>query len=197
MRSRPFAAAAALGLALASLAAAEEPGFQVYTGNYENPDYCFAVAIPEGAVGLANSKPGPHRGFFVDLTVDRSTSLAQTWEHPSNRLVHVAASEGPGSKTTPEQAAAHRKAEIEKGGSRVLGYEPRATHLGRLGAIRVSLSYEVAGSAVPAIEESVYASRGGYLYEMNLVTTPGRFHDDERIFDQVLKSWRPLPCRQK
>lgn len=196
MSSR-FCAAVALGLALAGFAAADEPKFQTYTGRYENPDYCFAVTIPEGEVGLANSKPGPHRGFFVDLTVDRTTPLAQTWERPSNRLMHVAASEGPGSKTTPEQAAARRKSDIEKGGSRVLGYQPRRFRLGKMPAIRVSLSYEIPGSTIPAIEESVFARRGGYLYEMNLVTTPGRFHDDEKIFDGMLKSWRALPCRRR
>ena len=182
----------ALGILAVALTGA--PAFQTYTGEYENPEYCYRISLPPGAVGLANGRPGPHPGFFIDLTVTRATSLQETWDHPSQRLIHVGAVANRDGGLTPAGAAERRRAELEQERSHVLSFHRKETRLSNLPAVRVSAVYETPGSTVPTVEETTFARGESHLYELTLLTTSSRFHDDGAIFEAMSRTWRALPC---
>jgi hypothetical protein len=192
--ARRFEALAAAVLGAAAAAAAQERPFQTYTGSYENPDYCYRISLPPGAVGLANGRPGPHPGFFVDLTVTRASSLQQVWDQPSQRLIHVGAVADPAGKLTPGKAADRRRAEIDQEKAHVVSFHREETRLASLPAVRVSAVYESPGTIVPTVEETIFARGDARLYELTLLSTSSRFHDDNAVFKEMIRSWRALPC---
>jgi hypothetical protein len=192
--ARAFEALAAAVLGVAAAAAAQEPPFQTYTGSYENPEYCYRITLAPGAVGLANGRPGPHPGFFIDLTATPASSLQEVWNHPSQRLIHVGAVADPGSKLTPGKAADRRRTELEQDKAHVLAFHRKDTRLGSLPAVRVSAVYESPGTMLPTVEETIFARGDGRLFELTLLSTASRFHEDDAIFEGMARSWRALPC---
>ena len=124
----------------------------------------------------------------------RASSLRQVWDHPSQRLIHVGAVVDSAGKTTPGKAADRRRAELEQDKSHVLSFHRVETRLGNLPAVRVSAVYETPGNMVPTIEETIFARGDARVYELTLLTTSSRFHEDDAVFESMVRSWKALPC---
>ena len=73
----------------------DDPDMSSFVGHYSNPNYMFAVTIPDGLVGHDVPPPLPQHGFGVVISLEPrryfwfdSSANALEWAHTSSAAVH-------------------------------------------------------------------------------------------------------------
>jgi hypothetical protein len=155
-----------------------------FTGQYSNPNYGFAVIIPEGLTGYDSPAPNPHHGFGVVLSweprsyiyFDGSYTMENSSLHPMS-LDEVEESNLGWLREESEQVRSIRQARMK---------------LGSLQAKRHVVYRTCKGHNEVFVADGIFAlsNSGEITYSAILLTTQSRYEKDRDLFESFLRTWR-------
>jgi hypothetical protein len=139
----------------------------------------FSVLIPKHLIGY-DSSAGPHHGFNLILSEDRTRSIFVNGE--ANTL---------GFKESKEQAAQQLKY-LQQQGEKIESVKTTPRTIGSLPATEIVIVYSSPKSNERYIQDSVLAlgPRHEPSYEVTLRSSIDHFHADHAVLLNVLKTWK-------
>lgn len=167
-----------------------EDRYAEFAGRYENPTYAYSAAIPAGLVGSKTKPPAPAHGFFIELP-----------GRPEARI-DVNADYNTMDYASGRDASAGETQWFVKQCSSDVRIASAMTTLGSLPAIRTIIHCRGRGSSI--VLDSVVALGGAaaadhmsaVLYNVSLMTSQEQYLADQKIFEQVLRSFQISKTKQ-
>jgi hypothetical protein len=157
----------------------DSPETSSYVARYSNPNYLFAVTIPQGFVGHSSPPPNPQHGFGVVLSGE---PRAYFWFNSG--------SNGGDWQNEREVLADYLKW-LRADAEQIIGVQQRVTRLGPQPARELIARYLCSGSTLERVEVNIVSiRRSALLDESGLLTTAGRFQTDYRMFLATVATWR-------
>jgi hypothetical protein len=162
-----------------------EDRYAEFAGRYENQTFAYSAAIPGGLVGSKTKPPAPAHGFFIELPGRPETRIDvnadyNTMDYASGR-----------------DASAGETQWFVKQCSSEVRTESAMTTLGSLPAFRTRIRCRRRESSllldsIVALREAPVASERmlAVLYSVSLVTSQEQYLADQKIFEQVLRSFQ-------
>jgi hypothetical protein len=152
-----------------------------HTGRYVNPTYGYALRIPAPLVAYADAS-GPERGVGIvlswtprsfvriDASYDVFYDLTAAGVHRSDlNAIRV-----------------HDQLVTDESGTALLDGERAGRYLTRL---------RCSGDPSEHVIEVILVVRRREVYRLQLQTSPERLQDDQRVLEQIARSWRWQPLR--
>jgi hypothetical protein len=163
---------------------AEPLPVRTYTGAYKNRKYRYSVRIPPSLVGASTVPEELEGGINVSLSSG------------AGHYIWVGATENTYYFSALWWAIGFQRAWIEWDGAKVLSFtQSKRYRLGKLQARRLTVRYKEAGSDQVLVKDFLLALRNrkeeiGTLYRAEMMTTEGKYAEDRKTFERIVKSWR-------
>lgn len=164
----------------------EQPTPRTYANSYRNPNYAFSVVIPTSLAGTSTVPKEDECGINIPLSLDQ------------HRYLWVGATDNSFQFSSVLWAVTFQRSWIEAEGATILSFT-RDPHyrLGNLNATRLTVRYQLSGSAIVMVKDYVLALKQkkdeiGTLYRIEMGTTEQEYAQDKKIFEQLVRSWRSL-----
>ena len=158
-------------------------------GFYYNCGFGYAVNIPRGFVGRGDPDGQPQHGVEISLS-----------EQPESYVWVDASYNAAGWRTLEDAAKSYRNA-LNDRAKDISIVERQITRLGRLRALRLTLSYREGSAENRVIEEMILARRRSkgeaeIIYKIGLKTPQTTYSRSRRMLENLLRTWqlKPLPC---
>jgi hypothetical protein len=150
-----------------------------FVGDYANPNYGFAVRIPDGLAGHDILAPAPHHGFGIVLQ----------WE--PRAYINFDGSYNAAESPLAEIEASYLKSRRDES-ERVLTVQRESAKLGPLNAQRIVVRRTCKGHAGTFVADETLALSADQriLYSATLLTLEERFERDRAVLSEMLKTWR-------
>jgi len=160
------------------------PAMRRFVGAYSNPNYGFAVRIPDGLSGHDDPAPNPHHGFGIALSWEPRSYIA--FDGSYNAIGWSAA----------EMETWHLRV-LSDESERVLLVQRETAKLGPLDARRIIVRRTCKGHVGTFVADQTLALSAdrGIVYSATLVTVERRFERDRVVLGEMLKTWKLSPIR--
>lgn len=159
-----------------------------YKDAYFNPNYGYSIVIPKGLTGTSSPPPAPQHGVRIVLSTQPETYI---WADGT----YNAAEYGSLGEAVDAELELLKKVEIE---TEVLKRVPMT--LQNLQAVQLVVRYKNLTSGETMIQNLIIAIRNrkeetGIIYELGLRTLEASYAEDNKIFEQMIRTWasKPLP----
>jgi hypothetical protein len=158
------------------------PDMSRFVGEYSNPNYGFAVRIPDGFVGHNSPPPMPHHGFGVVLSWEPRAYI----DFDGSYTVETDASTDPSVAQVQSRSLQWLREESE----RIISVRTTRVRLGPLPARRHVVYRTCEGRPGVFVVDEVVALSGNITYTATLLSVAGRYARDRNVFGQILRTWR-------
>lgn len=146
------------------------------SGRYVNSVYGYSVDVPAGLVGYTSAS-GPDRGFLITLSASPRAYLRVDAGYDAFYDI--------------DAAGVHRRdRNTVRLHDAVISDESSAVSLASVAGTRSVMHLQCHGDPAVGIHEAIIVVRNREIYRIDLQTVPGRYAQDRRHLEAVMRSWR-------
>lgn len=151
-----------------------------FRGFYQNKAYGYSVVIPKGLVGYDTVNPFYQKGFGIVFG-----------EQPQS-YINLYAERNSLEDESPVDVANRELGYLRQKGKAIESAPVIQSHLGRLQAAQVLVTYTCPGSSERYVQFSTFvlSPDKGTVYEVTLHALASRYDHDRPVLDRILKSWK-------
>jgi len=162
----------------------------LYSKQYQNLNYLYSILIPQGCSCLGSSAPNPNHGCIIYLSNNPETNIYVDGSYNSADFI------SPGDYLWKIFIDKIFQEKME-----ITVLIRVSTTLGGLEAERIAFKYKQKSNNETVITDVVAAFReekgdSEMIYTACLKTRPDRYQKDKELFENVLDSWKNLPCHK-
>ena len=163
--------------------------YWVHHGRYENTEFKYGIAIPDGMDALSNLPSMPQQGFVIYLRSDADDCLYVSAHY--NGLLFRSTADALNNQDRDIKARSDSFAESQRA----------RTKLDKLNALRNTIRYRLHDSGSDVVSDSVIAmvpdGDATIIYEIGLITREGYYVQDKNLFERFIAGWQQLPTPQE
>ena len=154
-----------------------------YRGRYVNLAYEYSFRIPKGLIAYDGRDEARHKGFALGLG------------HPAQSVIFASGDPNSMEYKTPREAAMGDVESLRRLGRKIESETISESHLGRLDAMLLVVTYTCPESADRHIKSSIMALSPDkrFVYELKLYSPANRYKSDRPVLNRILKSWKMMP----